>query len=215
MTTLGGAFGLMGAPLGGGAAAPPILPRLTFLSLGWFNAIDEPLTPLARLTQLTALKLSGYVIGGIKAGWLPPNLKELFLGITDDELTDAHLYGIGGPGWLAALHAGACPKLRALHLNQLAVRDVCAAGPERGLSLGDVLIRLTALETLVATAAREEEDHPNFPPLRGPQLFPFRGLAGPPAEEGAANLGRAAARRAAQPAPLRHGVCAFGPRPHG
>jgi hypothetical protein len=154
-------FGLIGG--GGAAALPCSLPHLTSLSLEWANSIADPLVPLARLTQLTALKLEGYAEGAMKDDWLPPNLEELRLGVDDETcMSTEELFGIGGAGWLAALHAGACPKLRVLHLRKLAVRDAQPAGRWQGLTLANTLPRLTALEELDVTAYEstyEQEPH--------------------------------------------------------
>jgi hypothetical protein len=140
------------------------LPLLTSLSLKWPGMLRAPLAPLARLTRLTALELWGYVSGANKADWLPPNLEVLRLGAKSrpikvlssemrGEVLQSCLYaepcGIGGAGWLAALHAGACPRLRALHLTKLAVQDY---NQEQGVMLANTLPRLTALELLEVTA---------------------------------------------------------------
>jgi hypothetical protein len=128
-----------------------LLPRLTSLSLEWRNSITAPLTPMARLTQLTGLMLRGYTAGAMEADWLPPNLEVLILSADDGVGSTNYLRGIGGAGWLAALHTGACPKLRALHLDHLAARDVRPGGEWRGLTLANTLPRLTALEELAVS----------------------------------------------------------------
>jgi hypothetical protein len=150
-------------------------PRLTSLSLDWTGDLDNPLAPLARWTQLTALQLRGYAVGAKKADWLPPNLEELHLGAS---FFGFCLQGVGGGGWLAALNAGACPQLRVLHLTQLAVRDIRPAGRWQGLTLANTLPRLTALEELVVNAFEstdwraydaefehdevDDDDHPEY-----------------------------------------------------
>jgi hypothetical protein len=127
------------------------LPFLTSLSLDWAGNLRQPLAPLARLTLLTALELRGHAESANKADWLPPDLEELRLSAGKLRKFD-HPYGIGGAGWLAALHAGACPRLRALHLSQLALCDYKPRGPHQGVTLANTLPRLTALEELDVTA---------------------------------------------------------------
>jgi hypothetical protein len=137
------------------------LPLLTSLALEWRGKLGAPLAPLARLTRLTALEFWDYASDADRSDdWLPPNLEELRLGANVEPLKFWETpsrprmmpRGIGGAGWLAALHAGACPRLRKLHLHKLAVRDVRPAGQNkgrwRGLTLANTLPRLTALEEL-------------------------------------------------------------------
>jgi hypothetical protein len=155
------ALGLLGDGGGGagGGNEPqvvlPFLPRLSSLSLEWPGDLSNSLAPLASLTRLTALRLCGHAEGAMEADWLPPNLEELSLAAGASR---HRMRGIGGAGWLAALDEGACPKLRALRLDHLTVRDVRPGSYWHGLTLASTLPRLAALEQLVVVDAYESTD---------------------------------------------------------